>query len=222
MSSDPLSPYAEIDISTTDFGNLLSNLSVQEVIARYYRGKFRMPRILLPVVNIESQTGKNGLRAAIYDSSFTNVVGVENNLTDNQSVGNEFGYVLGTGSYPFYFNGSNYDRATYPVTIANASAAGAASTQLLAAGGASKKYRIHGIAISAVATAAATDGVVSVNEVTSGTILLSMRVSATSAAVENLSMDFKGVPQPTANNAIQVTSIANTTTDATILATAAY
>lgn len=130
--------------------------------------------------------------------------------------------MLETVNLPANFNGSTWDRGTYPTGIANASAVGAASTQLVAAGGTSKKYRLWGISLSAVSTAAATDGVVTVNETTSAAVLLSLRVSATSAAVSNVSMNYQGVPQTTANNAIQVTSIANVTTDATLLYTAAY
>jgi hypothetical protein len=123
---------------------------------------------------------------------------------------------LRVGSVQFLSDGTNFLVARAPTAFANATATGAASTQLVAAV-AAKKFMVYGMAISAVATAAATDGVVSINE-PGGATLLSMRVSATSAAVENMSISIPtGVRQTTANKDIQVTSIANTTTDATLI-----
>lgn len=183
-----------------------------------------MPRILFPTVILNPANGEpldfnadGGLnvRSAIYNTTFATGADLGSMAATSLNDGaTEVG--LRVGSVQFLSDGTNFLVARAPTAFANATATGAASTQLVAAV-AAKKFMVYGMAISAVATAAATDGVVSINE-PGGATLLSMRVSATSAAVENMSISIPtGVRQTTANKDIQVTSIANTTTDATLI-----
>lgn len=219
MSTDE-GQYGSIDVGTTDFYSLLSALSTIETTARKYRSNFRMPRLIFPTILVdengqmsrfESATVRN-LRVSLYQSANEAIVSNYNAVDDNAQHN-----ALSVDAFGQNFNGSTWDRARVPTAVSNASAAGATSTSLVAAV-AAKKYRVWGMALSSVATAAATDGVVSINEATSGVVLLSLRVSATSAAVSNISISIPGgIPQTTANNAIQVTSIANITTDATLI-----
>src|SRR5437867_1212080 len=44
--------FASIDVGTTDFSSVLSDLAVLETIARKYRGNFRMPRLIFPTLSV--------------------------------------------------------------------------------------------------------------------------------------------------------------------------
>lgn len=92
---------------------------------------------------------------------------------------------------------------------------GAASTQILASGGAGKQYKLYHLALEVSATAAV--GEVTVNEVTSGTILAQLSLGAAGSAAVPISYLPNGVLQPNANNALQLTTVANATASVTLV-----
>lgn len=106
---------------------------------------------------------------------------------------------------PFLWNQANgsYDAYSEADAFSTVVLPNAGSTTLIAAGGASKKYKIYEAWISA----AAVSGNVTINEATSGALIIGVQPGSASGA-EALHVVFgpNGVLQPNANNAIQVTT----------------
>jgi hypothetical protein len=105
--------------------------------------------------------------------------------------------------------------------VASGGAIGATSTTLLSAVS-GKKYRIYAMTL-AYGSSSANTGKVSINEATSNTVL--MAIDGTTSTTGNRSLSIfageLGFLQPTANNAIQVTSVGLVNADATIIYSAA-
>ena len=123
-----------------------------------------------------------------------------------------------TGAIPLLADYSipGYDELEIATAMASASQSGAGSTQILAAGGAGKVYRIFGGILSYNTTVAVAANVVSINEVTSGAVIAQLAVGAVGASSVAFQCGPGGILQPNTNNAIQVTSVATTDASATL------
>jgi len=118
--------------------------------------------------------------------------------------GQDFLQVYSAGAFLNIAAGAtSFDVAEEATGISTVVLPATSSTQLLAAGGAGKKYKIFSMTLSAANVA----GAVTINEVTSGVILAGVNAGA---AADNESIQVNcgpnGILQPTANNAIQVTT----------------
>lgn len=134
----------------------------------------------------------------------------------------------GTSALPvaaedFFFNSTLAQFAVQEEAslISSVVATTASSTQLVAAGGAGKKYKLFAASIAASSIGAATQVNATINEVTSGAILLGLNISGSAATGENnaVSIQFgpNGCLQTTANNAIQITAPASVSAYATLV-----
>lgn len=144
------------------------------------------------------------VQATITDSTYLNNATVVAGLVHAQ------GNALQTYSINAYDNSVGYDAQKDATNISSVTAT-AGSTQLVAAGGAGKKYRIWGMALS-LSGAPNVACNATINEVTSGVVLMQVHIAAEGAGVAEasvskaISIPGNGVLQTTANNAIQLTA----------------
>lgn len=206
------------------FGVITSNTATTATVLTAFPivpGTNVVYKIFGPSYRVESATNPN-IAVSIFgganEASVLAAASIVNGLVTQIALSVvSFGVLFNTGT-------GNWDLAREPTLIAQNGVAGAASAQLIAAGGAGKKYRIFAMALSGAETVTTGLGenVVTINEVTSGTVLLSARIPAGVAGGdgtgETISLAIPGgVVQPTANNAIQVTSVASINASATIV-----
>lgn len=130
---------------------------------------------------------------------------------------------LAITNYSLLWNagGAVFDAQEEATSVSSVVATSASSTQIVAAGGAAKKYKLFAASIAASSIGAATQVNATINEVTSGTVLLGLNISGSAATGENsaVSINFgpNGILQPTANNAIQITAPASVSAYATLV-----
>jgi hypothetical protein len=110
--------------------------------------------------------------------------------------------------------GAYYQQEQASLDAAN-TVTGAASANILASGGAGKKWRLFGLYGTLSATAAV--AACSVNEATSGHILWEGTLGAAGSVAFNINYGPNGILQANANNAIQMTTVANATMTGTLV-----
>ncbi len=126
---------------------------------------------------------------------------------------------LSVTNLQFLFNqgAGSYDVVEEATSFVAGSAASGATNNLLATGGAGKKYKIFGVMISASSSAAVANPAATIQEHTSTTTIASLSLDVASSAAIYIPFGNNGLLQPTANNGIDLVNQASVISDAVLI-----
>lgn len=156
--------------------------------------------------NVSIKDGSSSLLANVTSPGVSQVTMGAQNLLNTFTI--PYGLTKSTGLY---------DQQEYPDAFSSVLAGSTGTTTILAAGGASKKYKLFSLTIEGASSGAVLNPAAVVQETTSGVQIGALSLNGAQANSATINFGPNGVLQPTANNAIELVNLANVLSSATLV-----